>query len=127
MRLERWDHCHPRWSPDGEWIAYLWNRGGLPQLSLLETYGGACKELTITARHWKRPMGRLHVRVSSPARMHGLASDGKFYAPTNAYSRIGQSGEHSFHTQGEYTVEVPPGKMTGEAVSGFDDQPGSAA
>ena len=38
-----------------------------------------------------------------PARVQGVASDGKFYAPVDAYSRIGVQGQHFFHTNGEST------------------------
>ena len=50
------DAFHPRFSPDGEWIAYITNEGGLPQLALLETYGGARRTVPITGRRWKRPI-----------------------------------------------------------------------
>lgn len=128
-----YDHFHPRWSPDGESIAYISNEGGLPQLWILETYGGKRRKVAITERRWKRPMGKLQVTVldetgrKSPARIHGLASDGKFYAPTDAYSRLGAESSHTFHTAGEYSVEVPAGKMTVEALRGFEYEPVSGA
>ena len=57
------DAFHPRWSPDGEWIAYIDNREGLPQLALLEVYGGDNRIVRIVDRRWKRPMGVLSVRT----------------------------------------------------------------
>ena len=95
------DAFHPRWSPDGEWIAYIDNREGLPQLALLEVYGGDNRIVRIVDRRWKRPMGMLSVRTADDsgqatgARIHLTAADGKFYAPADAYARVSAAGDKS--------------------------------
>ncbi len=134
------DAFHPRWSPDDEWIAFITNEGGLPQLALLETHGGALRTVAITERRWKRPMGVLSVRTrvaddagavgddeNIGSRIHLTASDGKFYAPADAYARLSARGDHVFHTTGAFTVEVPPGRVALTAVKGFEFHPASVS
>ncbi len=125
-----WDHFHPRWSPDGHRIVYVSNQRGLTELRLLETFGGHDQKIEIEERRYRRPMGRLQVRVvdaeteqPTPARIYAQASDGKTYVPDDAFHRVGRLREHLFHTGGTFTLQAPPGRMRVEAMKGFEYRP----
>ena len=127
------DAFYPRWSPDDEWIAFITNEGGLPQLALLETHGGEIRRIAITDRRWKRPMGVLSLRTRDSdtgqvtgARVHLTAADGKFYAPADAYARLSGQGDHLFHTSGTSAVELPVGEVELRVVKGFEYFPEAA-
>jgi len=123
LTFGQFDSFHPRFSPDGESIAYISNEAGIPWLWLLETYGGGRTKVEFRELRSKRPMGRLRLAFSSPVRVHLQASDGKFYAPLDAYARRGRTAIPSFHARGNEEFDLPAGRAVVTLTKGFDRKP----
>ena len=124
------DAFHPRWSPDGEKIAFIGNSEGLSRLMILETYGGKLTHIAINELRYREPTGIVSVRVLNsdnnqltPNRVHLKASDGKFYAPLDAYARAGHAGDLVFHNNGAFQVQVPIGNLEYSVLKGFEFHP----
>jgi len=131
MTFGEWDHFEPRWSPDGESIVYVSNQRGLSELRLLRAFGGPDRPVEIQRRVYRRPMGTVELVVkeaatgrATPARVYARASDGKTYAPADAYQRVARRrGDPFFHTLGRSRMEVPPGPLVVEVMKGFERRP----
>ncbi|MBL8230438.1 MAG: CehA/McbA family metallohydrolase [Bryobacterales bacterium] len=125
LTFGNFDHFDPRWSPDGDWIAYIANEHGLSDLRLLKTHGGEERKIEILRRAYRRPMGTLEVRIGGAARFYLTGSDGKSYTPPTSYQRV--AGRHSmrdfFHAEHRFTVDLPAGEATLEAARGIEYLP----
>ena len=117
------DATGAHWSPDGSRIAFIANRAGTTEIWLQDAIGGAQRKLDIRSRHHLKPTGQLRLRTvdgegrMKAARVAIVASDGRAYAPDDAwmYAEDGFDRKqstfepHYFHSNGEATITLPIG------------------
>ena len=91
--------------------------------------------MRIARRVYRRPTGTLRVTVSdaetgqlTDARIQLRASDGKAYTPSDSYHRVAARALHQdfFHTDGEFSLELPVGDASILAMNGFERYPETA-
>jgi TolB protein len=128
------DSINPRWSPDGTRIAYISNECLNTCLMIQEIPGGAKVALHATPSNYRKPMGSISITVLDPsgqpthARVSVIGEDGRAYAPTfalmhadDSFVRAERAFEaHYFHANGNVLLDVPSGKVTVEAMKGFE-------
>ena len=128
------DNVNPRWSPDGQHVAFISNLDGNTSLWIQKVPGGEQHQLIAKERRYLRPMGTIHIEVSderepkAPARIFVTAEDGRAYAPRAAWMQADDSFDrkerpfeaHYFESNGEAEIEVPAGAVTVGVMKGFE-------
>jgi len=131
-----YDNTAPRWSPDGQHIAFISNRGGNTSLWIVNAFGGAQRQLQVGQRGYLKPMGRLQITVldsrgkRTAARVFVIGPDQRAYAPADAWMHADDSLDpaqqafeaHYFHTMGRSELTVPAGAVSVEVMKGLDYQ-----
>ncbi len=134
------DATGPRWSPDGERIAYISNQtgnaneSGNTSLRIVTLPGGAISEVRALRREYRRPHGTLILTVTDatgvpiPGRVSVTGPDGRGYAPDDAWRHADDGFDRRerpyeptyFHTQGLATLTLPAGSYTVEVSRGLE-------
>jgi TolB protein len=126
----------PAVSPEGTRFAFVSNRTGPTTLYTAPIGGGPLASWSEVVMRSATPVvasGRIRGRVlgpegqPTPARVYPMASDKRAYAPAGGFHRVITATEtHYFHTNGSFTLDVPAGPLTVEAMKGFEYTPASA-
>jgi TolB protein len=128
------DNVNPRWSSDGQKIAFISNRGGNTSLWILGALGGGQQQLKAKQRHYLSAMGRIRLTVlddsghETAARVFVTGEDGRAYAPDDAWMQADDSFDrrerpfeaHYFESDGKAEIEVPAGHVTIDVMKGFE-------
>ncbi len=94
--------------------------------------GGEERKVEIRRRVYRRPMGKLEVYLKDAAtgrpeaaRIYLVASDGKTYAPVDAYQRVPTRTAKGdfFHAGSHFVIDLPAGEAMVEALKGMEYWP----
>ncbi len=127
------DARNARWSPDGARIACISNEHGNTGLVVLDVLGGARQPIEPQRRRTLQPRARLVLDIvdaagrRTPARVAVLGSDGRAWAPADAwmrgddgFDRARQATEtHYFHCAPPCALQLPAGTATVTVQHGF--------
>jgi len=120
----------PSWSPDARELAYVTNAGSTFHLFTRPLVSDQSTEVKISSFHYRVPTGHLTVHIEddrgrkTSARVYLTAADGKSYAPLGAFARVTSgTNDHFFSSTGEFSIDVPTGAVTVEAMKGFELAP----
>ncbi len=127
------DRRNARWSPDGRRIAYISNEDGNTALWVQTTFGGARVRVVPLTRLRLQPTAGVAITIVDgagrpiSARVSILGDDARWHAPQDAwmhgdeaYDRAQFPSEvHYFHCFSTCRVELPAGRTTIRAQSGF--------
>lgn len=120
-----YDNLFPRWSPDGETIAFISNRDGDTSLWMVNAFDGGQKQIITNSFHYRQPHNSLKFLIRNeegkeiPARVSITDSRGKFYAPSQSWIHADDSRNlstqkfesHYFHSDGSEDLKFPIGKL----------------
>jgi TolB protein len=137
LAFGEFDRRNARWSPDGQRIAVIGNQSGNTDLQVIDVVGGASFALVASERRYKTPRATLLIDIAGangqamPARVSVLGSDGRAYAPADAwmhaddgFDRKRQSSEtHYFHCAPPCRLDVPVGDVRVTVQHGFANLP----
>ena len=126
------DVTAPRWSHDGNRIAYISNESGNTALWVMEIPGAKKLRVEARQRHYLGAVGTLELRLVDrtgrpiAARISVTTSEGRGYAPDDAWRHADEAFDRSerqfeypyFHSTGSSELTVPAGPVHVEVWRG---------